>query len=334
MRGITFNGVSSQSLGLVMPNDPQVQFPSKIKNKLRIPGTNIIYDRNTKPFSQEFEEREIRCTFNVTNHYDINITNTYNIATKLMNWLMGEPGKKRLILDIMPAYFFTAEVESVGDFETNLLEYGILEVTFTALPYRQRVVQEGHDTWDHFNFETDYVQMTEFDLPTMNWPLSYNNLSIGQMVNLGGWASVQVGSSVAIRHHQTEPFYEIVGKRSSTYDESKGWISFNEYQLDNGFWVREQNIVQARKEYVDVVLRSTSNHSIRPEIMFTGKGVSGSSWHGITLRRKGKYYNLRGDVVGQSYYTNNKFELEPGENNIRIYGQNNYLRFFWRQEVL
>ena len=186
MRGITFNGVSSQSLGLVMPNDPQVQFPSKIKNKLRIPGTNIIYDRNTKPFSQEFEEREVRCTFNVTNHYDINITNTHNVATKLMNWLMGEPGKKRLILDIMPAYFFNAEVESVGDFETNLLEYGILEVTFTALPYRRRIQVEGHDIWDHFNFETDYVQTTYHTLPNMTTSPTFNNLSIGQMVNLGG----------------------------------------------------------------------------------------------------------------------------------------------------
>ena len=99
-------------------------------------------------------------------------------------------------------------------------------------------------------------------------------------------------------------------------------------------WVREQDIVQARKEYIDITLRNTSNHAILPRIFHMPTGSTGAVWRGITIEREGKYYNLRGDVIGQTQYVNNKFELLPGKNDIRVYGQNNYVDFIWAQEVL
>lgn len=334
IRGISFNGQNSLDLGLTMPNDPQIQFPSKIKNKLRIPGTNIIYDRNTRPFHQQFEEREIICTFNVINFTDITIEQTHHVGTKLINWLMGEPGKKRLQLDTDPHYYYMAEVEDVGDLETDLFEFGILEVVFTAMPYKERVVHEGHDIWNEFNFETDYAQEHYHVLPNMTTSPTFNSLSIGQMVNLGGWAVVLPGGQPRLRQHQTSPFYEITKKQSAAYDPGQGWYSRNQYQLDNGMWVREQDIVQARKEYIDITLRNTSNHSVKPRIFHQPTGSTGATWRGITIRREGKYYNLRGDTVGEQEYVNNIFELNPGVNNLRVYGQNNYVDFIWKQEVL
>ena len=39
-----------------------------------------------------------------------------------------------------------------------------IEVTFDCHPFRKSDLEEGHDIWDEFNFETDVAQDVSFDV--------------------------------------------------------------------------------------------------------------------------------------------------------------------------
>lgn len=339
MRGLTFNGEHSLiDMRLTMPNDPQIQFPEKNKRKLRIPGTNHFYDYDQHQNLQEYSEREIRCTFNIINFDSIDIAETHKVASRLLNWLMSPVGKSRLELDIIPHFYFLAEVESVSDFETDLFEIGEIEVIFIAEPFKKSTHPEGNALWDAFNFRTDVLQKVKYDLVgTMEKQMDYIDLKIGDMVTIGGWAlyrrSHEAGTDPLLKHYETEPFYEIIDKRERTVDMAKGLFSRQEYQIDNGYWILEQDIVQARSGHVPIKLINVSTHPIIPRIKHH-EFEKPNTWIGITIERDGNYYNFRFKNEKQTEFLNDSFALNPGENNLKVYGQNNSVEFIWHKEVL
>lgn len=212
----------------------------------------------------------------------------------------------------------------------------IVQIDFIAYPFKKHIYNEGHDIWNAFSLDYGTVQDVEFVLPNLtSSQLPFKQLSVGDMVILGAWTTVQsVGIGNDIQGYETEQFYEIVGKRSATNDPSSGWYGDTEYQLDNGYWVRDQNIVQARNVWLDIRLFNKSKHAITPRITHLRSNEQGPAWRGITIQRDNNYYNLRGDIVGQNEYDNDSFRLLPGENNFRVYGQNNAIKFVWQLEVL
>ena len=338
MKGIVFDGKHSyKDFNLTMTTNPVITYPQKNKKKTRIPGTNYILDLDEGRNTQEYTERQIVCTFNVINHSKMDARATEDVASALANWLMIPVGKQRLDLDIIPYFYFEAEVESVGDLVFNVMQYGQLEVTFTCMPFKKFIYPEGHGLYFPLNFNYDVQQDVVFDMPSLtNEILPFRQLKIGDMVTLGGWTSIQsgyTGRSNKIRPYETEPFYEIINKKSYTTNVSQGWYGNTEYQLDNGYWVRDQNIIQCRNVYKDITLRNVNNHPVIPEITFT-PSTNGSAWRGITIQRGNNFYNLRGDTPNQNNYHNDIFQLMPGENNIKVYGQDNTIEFIWRKEML
>lgn len=334
--GIWFNGKHSyEDLGLTMPRDPQIGFPQKIKKKTRIPGTNIIIDSDEGRNTQEYTEREITVWFNIIDFSNIHIKNTLQIIERAANWLISPVGKNRLEIDNIPYYYFEAEVEGVENFETDMLKTGEAEIKFIAYPFKISKFREGHNLWNPFDLSRDVWQDVQFTLPDLvTQQLPFRQLPIGEMVILGSWTSIQsVGVNNVIRHYETEPFYEIVAKRTVETDHSNGWYGNTEYQLSNGYWVRDQNIIQARTRWLDVKLINVSDHPITPKVLHVPSD-SGTAWRGITIQRDNNFYNLRGDVPRQAEYHNDSFQLLPGENDIRIYGQNNVVEFVWSKEVL
>lgn len=160
--GFEFRGKHSYNdFGLTIESR-KIGNPSKIKRMERVPFSNEIYDFSNVYGGQEYEEREIEYTINLFNKNSKALDNEFFISeTEVLNWLMGSNRKEILKDDLVPGYYFLAEV--ISGIDTDFLfRFGKLTVTFTAYPFKISELKEGHDLWDPFNFLLDYAQTTEF----------------------------------------------------------------------------------------------------------------------------------------------------------------------------
>ena len=162
--GFEFNGRHSyKDLGLTIESR-KIGNPSKIKRTDRVPFSNHIYDFSDIYNGQEYEERQIEYTLNLFNKDAKALDENFYISeTAILNWLMQNNKKEVLRDDLIPGYYFMAEV--VNSIDTDFLfRYGKLTVTFTAYPFKIGELLEGNDLWDPFNFELDVFQDTEFKI--------------------------------------------------------------------------------------------------------------------------------------------------------------------------
>lgn len=339
-KGFKFRGLHSfHDIGLVMPTDPQIRFASKIKNKVRIPGTNKIYTRNNTAHTEELTEVVITCAINVIDFENITIERTHELASRLLEWTMSSSEREKLELDIIPGWYYMAEVETVGDFDTGFFEYGILEVEFTGYPYKIRETSSANEMWDDLCFPTDYLQDVAFKLPRMEDQVAFLELKVGDIVHIGGWAQFVGGNLVDTAPYLYRKAFEVTGKRNRAGGANPEGLIFGarEYELNKEFWVVEQDIIEARSSPVDVVLYNSSSHPIFPEIKFEGS----TSLPGITLVRDDKYYDYSPYAPRTSPSAsfvrhepvNDNFKLDPGENRFKIYGQYSTVKFVWHPEV-
>jgi phage-related protein len=162
--GIKFNGKHSlNDLGVTMPPEREIGFPSKEKVLVKVPFSNVEYDFSELYGSQVYGPRPLKYSFNIFNR-NYYTPETMNIQkTVIINWLMNSNGKQKLYDDAIPGYYFLAEVESEASFEEDW-ETGTLTVTFKAYPFMISELEEGHDNWDETNFELDVFQQVEFTI--------------------------------------------------------------------------------------------------------------------------------------------------------------------------
>lgn len=331
MKGITFNGLHSfKDLGLTLKTAPVISFPSKVKNKIRLTGTNKFYDFSSVNGIQQYEERVVKCVFNVLDRDKRDLESTHYVAMNLTNWLMKSNSPTELTLDMFPDYYFKAEAETGYDFETNLFEFGEIEVTFTAYPYRIGKHKVGDDNFRVFNFLTDVRQDYDIELVSIADQLPFKLLNEGDVVTIGGWAQYfgQVGK--VSRYHRTQ-FFTISDIREvddvDTSPTVNRWDKTQYYLEEIGTWVRSQDIVHARNDYAEITLWNSSITPVLPDITMTPRAGM-VTLGGITIERDGRYYNLKRNEV------NNLFGLNPGDNKLKIYGQGYLVGFNWRNEVL
>jgi phage-related protein len=83
------------------------------------------------------------------------------------NWLLGTNSKSILIDEDLKGYYYMAECTDVN-FD-NYYSFGLIDITFTAYPFKIGEAYEGNNLWDSFNFELDVLQDTKF---TVNGTLS------------------------------------------------------------------------------------------------------------------------------------------------------------------
>lgn len=130
---ITFNGVSSESIGLVVENPPDYEMPERIYEVTSVPGRNGDVVKDTKSYK------------NVVRNYDVAIgaegANFASLAIKISNWLNSEPGYLRLEDSYLPDHFMLARcAESVTI--TNILQQaGRATIPFDRKP--QRFLKSG-----------------------------------------------------------------------------------------------------------------------------------------------------------------------------------------------
>lgn len=158
LRGFTFNGKHNNDLGVVMEKKV-IQFPSKKKIKESVPFMQGSYDFSTIGSNGEivFEEREITITLGLPGTTKEQLQVLYS---NVLEWIV-DAGKQRLVFDAIKDYYFLAEVESNSTLEETM-EYGQLELTFTADPFKKSIEYVGSDIWDIFNFEEDYAQDIQY----------------------------------------------------------------------------------------------------------------------------------------------------------------------------
>ncbi|TKJ05358.1 phage tail protein [Bacillus cereus] len=159
--GITFNGKHSfDDFGITVATKV-IGNPEKIKRKERVPYSNEIYDfSKLYGGGQEYEERPLTYVFNIRAR-----TKEEIVIKKIefLNHLQRPIGKVELRDDVIPGYYFMAEVEEAPQF--NELSYGgTLAVTFTAYPFKIADLREGHDKWDAFNFLLDSSPIVEYEV--------------------------------------------------------------------------------------------------------------------------------------------------------------------------
>jgi len=173
--GIKFNGKHShKDFGVTLGVERDIGYPDKEKIKVKVPFSNVEYDFSEIYGEQTYTERPLTYTINVLNQHEINTPEKINLLeTQLSNWLMNSNGKQRLYDDVIPGYYYLAEVEDGLDFD-ELWNHGTLTVEFTAYPFMISELREGHDIWDDFNFLLDVAQVTEFKVNGAQEVILYN----------------------------------------------------------------------------------------------------------------------------------------------------------------
>lgn len=181
-----------------------IQPPSKKKIKEAVPFMNGSYDFSTVGSNGEivYSERTIKTNFYIA---EKNRSLLYIKYSEVMEWLLGS-GQSELIFTDMPDTYFLAEVENAPSFEELIRRLGHLDVEFVAEPFRYGVDYEGVKLWDSFNFETDYLQDTEFDVASSATATIYNpgrpvipiiNVNAAMFVTLNNYTvSFQQGDNI------------------------------------------------------------------------------------------------------------------------------------------
>lgn len=156
-----FNGKKNLTdLGIKLESF-SISAPSKRKIKETVPFMNGSYDFSTVGSNGEiiYDDRTIKVRYNLEEKDRARLWNKYS---EVLEWLIGT-GQQQLIFTDMPDCYYLAEVEDAPSFDLIVKRAGITEVIFVAYPFKFGVSPEGSEQlWDTFNFETDYMQDTEF----------------------------------------------------------------------------------------------------------------------------------------------------------------------------
>ena len=319
IRGFRIDGVHSwYDKGIVIHDNPQISFPEKIKQEETIAGTNITYDVSSLISGiQPYGKRQIKLPINMLYQPDINIITTQMFAEHVFNWAYSGSGQKRLELDIIPYYYFLGEVVNSHEFTTNLLEIGYADIIFECYPFRIGVNPVGSKTFGEINIMSDWIQQTLVNLPKIN-QLKAQTIQVGDRVNIGPWA---LSSTIKMYHlHQTYTVKSINGVV----------VTFEEIPITTS----SNNIVQAY-EPTTFKLMNNGPANIIPEVMMyqsEGNSMNG----GITIEMNGVYHTLLvSDKTSISTLAHNEtFVLQPGLNEMNIYGSGYNLDFVFREERL
>lgn len=160
LRGFTFNGKHNNEMNVVM-HSKSILPPAKKKVKDSVPFMNGSYDFSTIGSNGEivYNEREITIVLGLPADSKEQLQILYS---KTLEWIV-DAGKQQLIFDVSRDYYYMAEVEESSSFD-EVMEFGTLEIKFTAEPFKSSIDYIGINTWDTFNFEEDYLQDSGYDV--------------------------------------------------------------------------------------------------------------------------------------------------------------------------
>lgn len=148
---ITFNGVSSDSLGIVVETPPNYEIPERDYEEVEVPGRNgpVLIDKGN------FK--------NVDREYNIAIGQLNGdyaaLSNKIATWLYGGYGYLRLEDSYEPLYYKMAKFVGPVNISNILQQAGRVTVTFNRKP--QRFLKSG-DTEQSFSTTGSITNPTGF----------------------------------------------------------------------------------------------------------------------------------------------------------------------------
>lgn len=135
--GFTFNGITSQSMGIKARLTNWVASPSLRNSFVTIPGKPGVAD-----FGSDGAERTITVKCNV--YPKLNFTDLVATLDELAEWLDPEKGLKQLVLDDVPDRYFTARLQDAVDCERLILAAGAFDLKFVCPdPYGYALTDES-----------------------------------------------------------------------------------------------------------------------------------------------------------------------------------------------
>ena len=171
MYNITYNNKNSYNdFGLKRFNSKEHKAPVKNKIYESIPFMNGSYDFSNIYGSPSYSDRELNYSFLIEIENE-EVMNYKKIAIE--NWLLGTNSKSILIDEDLKGYYYMAECIDVN-FD-NYYSFGLIDITFTAYPFKIGEAYEGNNLWDSFNFELDILQDTKFTVNGASSVSIYNS---------------------------------------------------------------------------------------------------------------------------------------------------------------
>lgn len=158
---VNFNGRNSFDDMRLILSGIEIGIPDKKKVLVTIPFSNESYDFSSVYGGQLYEQRTIKCQFELHSSVTTPKLSLMTLRTQVVNWLFGTTGLTRFEYEGLPGYYFLAEAQQGANFET-IWRNGVLEIPFTAYPFMISQKAEGSDIWDDFNFELDAFQDISF----------------------------------------------------------------------------------------------------------------------------------------------------------------------------
>lgn len=158
---VNFNGRNSFDDMRLILSGIEIGIPDKKKVLVTIPFSNESYDFSSVYGGQLYEQRTIKCKFELHSSVTTPKLSLMTLRTQVVNWLFGTTGLTRFEYEGLPGYYFLAEAQQGANFET-IWRNGVLEIPFTAYPFMISQKAEGSDIWDDFNFELDAFQDISF----------------------------------------------------------------------------------------------------------------------------------------------------------------------------
>jgi hypothetical protein len=225
------------------------------------------------------------------------------IKTILLKWLLSPNEKTPLYDDHFPDFYFMAEVEGNNSFEEDW-KHGFLKVTFTAQPFMIDRMPEGHDLVAFMKTRLDVRQRTNFTYKS-SWS-SFKQLNIGDQATYGAWSkrysTDNSGNRTRINQGILGTRYKIVDKKTIPLNS----MSRTAYKLEShDDWLIEQDIVEAQKDYLDIVVVNPGLSEVAPQITIN---------RDATIVRGNEIYNLQPGV-----YKTEQFVLNSRENKMQVY---------------
>lgn len=154
---ITWNGVSSDSLGVIVERFPERSIPARRFSPQAVAGRNgsiLLVDKSFPNVEQEYEV-----------YLSAEAEGLPSVAHACANWLMGPTGYATLRDSYEPSTFRTAYVSSGFDIENALNKFGRCKISFSCKP--QRFLDSG-SAWVTVASGDELTNPTPFDaLPTM-----------------------------------------------------------------------------------------------------------------------------------------------------------------------
>lgn len=240
MGNITWNGISSNSLGLVVEKVPNMDRPARKYDRYQVPG------RNGDIFVMQDAWENVEQSYEIWWADSVSV-----VGYSLSEWLFGPTGYQTLEDDFDPDHYRKAVFTGPYDVENILQKYGRATITFDCDP--RRFLTSGL-TWIDIpagDVAVDLVNPTPFiaepvievDSPTArDWPIWAQNGDFWYQLQVKGLSKFTVDSSrEAILSTLGDPIFGVASGRypllwagTTTMSVPGGY--FNTFKVQPNWW--------------------------------------------------------------------------------------------------